>query len=234
MESTRVNGIKYQSRYQTLIGWLFTFVLALLVAGCGGGGGGGGDNSGGGSNGLSVQADAGDIIGIRVGTTANLDGSASSTTSGSLTYKWSFTHKPQASKTAVLINDNSLNPTFVPDVVGTYRVQLVVSAGGINSQRAIALVEASITGNVTGDVRVHTSFPSQCSNCHDGRFTKESQQGLILPKSGSHVSTSNVCEACHTTFGFNLIRYVDHQEVFGNCSTVFWRWMIMVIMITRV
>jgi hypothetical protein len=213
-----VNGIKYQSRYQTLSGWLFTFVLALFIVGCGGGGGG--DNSGGGSNGLSVQADAGDIIGIRVGTTANLDGSASSTTSGSLTYKWSFTHKPQASKTAVLINENSVNPTFVPDVIGTYRVQLVVSAGGINSQRAIALIEASTSGNVTGDVRVHTSFPSQCLNCHDGRFSDANvNPGIILPKSGNHISTTNMCQACHTTFGFKLIRYVDHEEVFGNCSS---------------
>ena len=214
-----MSEINYKSRYQTQIGWLFTFVLALLVAGCGGGGGS--SSSGAQSSGASsVQADAGDIIGIRVGETANLDGSASSTTSGSLTYKWSFTHKPQASKTAVLINENSVNPTFIPDVVGTYMVQLVVSAGGISSQRAIALVEASISGNVTGDVRVHTSFPSQCSSCHDGRFIDPNiNPGLIPPKSGNHVGASNMCQACHTTFGFNLIRYVDHQEVFGNCSS---------------
>ena len=211
--------MNYLSRYQTQIGCIFTFVFALLVAGCGGGGGG---NSGGGSSsgGSSLQADAGDIIGIRVGETANLDGSASRTTSGSLTYKWSFTHKPQASKTAVLVNENSVNPTFIPDVIGTYMVQLVVSAAGTSSQRAIALVEASTSGNVTGDVRVHTSFPSQCSNCHDGRYLDPNiNPGLIPPKSGSHAGTSNVCEACHTTFGFNLIRYVDHQEIFGNCST---------------
>ena len=48
-------------RYQTQIGCIFTFVLALFLAGCGGGGG----NSGGASSsaGSSVQADAGDIIG---------------------------------------------------------------------------------------------------------------------------------------------------------------------------
>lgn len=209
--------MNYQSRYQTQIGWLFIFVLTLLIAGCGGGG----SSSGGQPSGeLSVQADTGDIIGIRVGETANLDGSASSTTSGSLTYKWSFTHKPQASKTAVLINENSVNPTFVPDVIGTYMVQLVVTAGGISSQRAIALVEASTSGNVTGDVRVHTSFPSQCLNCHDGRFSDANvNPGIILPKSGNHISTTNMCQACHTTFGFKLIRYVDHKEVFGNCSS---------------
>ena len=213
--------MNYRSRYQTKIGCVFTFVLALFIAGCGGGSGGGNSTGAASSAGSSVQADAGDIIGIRVGETANLDGSASSTTtSNSLTYSWSFTHKPQASKTAVLVNANSANPSFTPDVIGTYMVQLVVSAGGITSQRAIALVEASISGNVTGDVRVHTSFPSQCSNCHDGRFLDPKiNPGLIPPKSGNHVGASNMCQACHTTFGFNLIRYVDHQEVFGNCSS---------------
>jgi hypothetical protein len=27
-----------------------------------------------------------------------------------------------------------------------------------------------------------------------------------------------VCEACHTTFGFEIPIYTDHLEVFGNCS----------------
>ena len=212
--------MKYQRRYQTQIGCIFTFVLALFIAGCGGGSGGGTSGGASSSGGSSVQANAGDIIGIRVGDTANLNGSASSTTtSSSLTYSWSFTHKPQGSK-SLLVGKNSVNPTFVPDVVGTYMVQLVVSAGGITSQRAIALVEASISGNVTGDARVHTSFPSQCSNCHDGRYSDANvNPGIILPKSGMHVATTNNCQACHTTFGFNLIRYVDHQEVFGSCST---------------
>ena len=211
------HGMKSQRRYQPQMGCIFTFILALFISGCGGGGD---TTSTGGSAALSIQADAGNIIGIRVGETANLDGSASSTTLGSqLSYAWSFTHKPSGSN-AVLNNATLVNPGFIPDVVGTYMVQLVVSAGGITSQRAIALVEASITGNVTGDVRVHTSFVSKCSNCHDGRFLDASiNPGVILPKSGGHGGTTNVCEACHTTFGFDLVRYVDHTEVFGNCST---------------
>ena len=211
--------MKIQGRYQTQMRCIFTFMLALFISGCGGGGGGD-TTSNGGSTALSIQADSGDIIGIRVGETANLDGSASSTTfTSQLSYAWSFTHKPAGSK-AVLVNSTLVNPSFVPDVVGTYMIQLVVSVGGVSSQRAIALVEASITGNVTGDVRVHTSFSSQCSTCHDGRFSDANvNPGLIIPKSGSHAGTTNMCQACHTTFGFNLIRYVDHTEVFGNCST---------------
>ncbi len=206
-----------QRRQQTLIGCVFTFVLALFVAGCGGGG----DSTSGGSapaGTILVQADAGDIVAVRVNQTAILDGSASSTTlSGSLTFEWSFISKPDTSN-AVLQNATSVNPDFIPDVEGTYRVQLVVSAGGISSERAIALVEASISGNFTG-LRVHTSFPSQCADCHDGRFAQgDGPIDPVPPKSGSHTATTNMCEACHTTFGFNIIRFVDHAEVFGDCS----------------
>jgi len=210
--------MKYQRRYQAKFGCVITIILALYVAGCGGGGA---PSSGGGSPSANVvqtlNADAGKIIGIRVGDTANLDGSASTApASGSLTYAWSFTHKPDSSKNAVLTNENTAYPSFVPDVVGSYRVQLIVTSDGISSKRAIALVEASISGNFAGDTRIHTPYSSQCSSCHDGR---DGLAESTPPKSGSHVGTTNVCEACHTTFGFNLIRYVDHGEVFGACST---------------
>ncbi|MFK5913199.1 MAG: hypothetical protein QM484_02410 [Woeseiaceae bacterium] len=150
-----------------------------------------------------------------------MNGSASTApASATLTYAWSFTHKPDLSKTAVLVNPTSATPSFSPDVIGTYMVQLIVTSNGVSSQRAIALVEASVSGNFTGDVRVHTSFSSQCSNCHDGRFLNASvNPGVIPPKSGVHVATSNVCEACHTTFGFKLVRYTDHKEVTGSCSS---------------
>lgn len=213
-----------QRRYQTLIRRIFSFALILAVTACGSGGG---DTA---SDDITLpcgtpisnevlHADAGDIVAVRVGEAATLDGCGSSTTlTDPLTYAWAFSSKPDASN-AQLLNTTSVNPSFVADVAGTYMVQLVVSAGSISSQRAIAAVEVSIDGHYTG-IRVHTSYPSQCSECHDGRFaTGDGPVDPVLPKFGMHPATSNMCQACHTTFGFELVRYVDHLEVFGNCSS---------------
>ena len=224
--------MKAQGRYQTLIGCVFSYALVLFVSGCGGGGGGSDTPPGGNPppGGLSlscgsvvssevVHADAGDIVGVRVNETAILDGGCSSTTlTDPLSYTWSFTSKPDASN-AQLQNPTSINPSFIPDVAGNYRVQLVVTAGGISSRRAIGSIEASVAGHYTG-IRVHTRYTSQCADCHDGRFAQgDGPVDPVLPKVGTHPATSNMCQACHTTFGFNIIGFVDHLEVTGNCSS---------------
>ncbi len=126
-----------RGRYQRLIGCVFTLVLILFVAGCGGGGTSSSEISSacGDSfpnailpSGEVVHADTGDIVAVRVNQTATLDGCGSSTALvDPLTYAWSFTSKPDAS-TAQLRNATSASPSFIGDVAGTYRVQLVVSA----------------------------------------------------------------------------------------------------------
>lgn len=219
--------MKTQEQCRELIGCAFAFLLFLFVAGCGGGDSGSGGNAplnGATAASAAVRADAGNIVGVRVDETVTLDGSASSATSGEpLTYAWSFTHKPHASN-AVLQNTTSAYPSFVADMPGTYMVQLVVTAGGVTSPRAIASVEVTTDGWYTGK-RVHhktdsfSGFSSQCAECHDGSWVNVSPVDPVLPKAGNHMATSNLCQACHTTFGFNLIRFVDHQEVFGNCGT---------------
>ena len=224
-------GMKTQGWYQTLIKRVFSFALILVVSGCGGGGGGGGTSPGvspspvglSGSCGTStsneiVYADTGDIVAVRVNKTVNLDGGCSSTTlTDPLAYAWSFTDKPDGS-TVQLQGAASVSPSFIPDVAGTYRVQLVVSAGNVSSPRAIAYVEASIDGHYTG-IRVHTSYTSRCAECHDGTYALGSGPvDPVLPKFGAHPATTNMCQACHSTFGFEILRHIDHLEVFGNCS----------------
>ena len=214
-----------QRWHQMIIRHAFVGMLVLLATGCGGGGG---STPGGGALALTcepavtdevVHADAGNIVAVRVNESATLNGCASSTTlTAPLTYSWAFSSMPEGS-TAQLQGATSVSPSFIADVPGTYAVQLVVSADGINSRRAIAAVEVSVDGFYTG-YRVHTSYPSQCSECHDGRFALGAGPVDPVPtKIGAHPPTSNMCQACHTTFGFNLLRQVDHLEVFGNCSS---------------
>jgi hypothetical protein len=62
-----------------------------------------------------------------------LDGSGSSDVDGDpLTYQWEFSSLP-AGSTATLSDPTLVNPTFVPDVSGTYDVQVIVNDGTIDS-----------------------------------------------------------------------------------------------------
>lgn len=83
-------------------------------------------------------ANAGTDQTVHVRDLVTLDGSASSDPSGHppLTYVWSFTSKPVDSN-AILSDPSVVNPTFTPDVVGNYVIQLVVTdAIGLSSQPA--------------------------------------------------------------------------------------------------
>jgi len=215
--------MKVKAARLSLISGLFAILLpAFFVAGCGGGSTEGVSPSNPNSKiDSQVTADAGLIVAVKVGQIAELNGSNSSTTlSAPLSYAWSFNSKPDTSK-AVLQNANTATPSFTADVVGTYVVQLVVTAGGVSSQRALGFVEVSNLGdNYTGlHLHIGSSYTSACSNCHDGRFANDPPPFTVGAKSGNHMATSNQCEACHTTFGFYLPRAVDHQEVYGTCSS---------------
>jgi len=72
-----------------------------------------------------------------VGTPVTLDGSGSYDPEGAtITYLWSFKNVPPGSS----VNDNSLSPnasdakpTFIPDLDGSYKLNLIVNDGSINS-----------------------------------------------------------------------------------------------------
>ena len=197
---------------QKLTGYLLAFMLVLLVVGCGGGGDGRASLQGEADKSVDIVARTGPILGVRVGETAYLSDNNSFTTSSEpLNFRWSFAYRPDGSN-AVLQNANSANPSFVADIRGNYRAQLVVSAGSLTSQRATQLVVVTVPPErVTGPFN-HQGLSSNCVNCHDDGING------ISPKAGNHVATTNACETCHTPLGFDITPFVDHQEVFGNCS----------------
>jgi hypothetical protein len=229
---------------RTLTGYLFAVLFAVIVAGCG-------ESSDSGANGTTLRVDlvarTGGIVAVRVGEMAILDGSKSTSPSTTvpLSYSWSFSSKPDASDDIVsqLQNATTATPSFTADARGAYMVQLVVSAGGVSSQRDLQLVVATIDPErITGPI-IHQGLSSNCVQCHNGQLDidpLDPGRGKIPGKSPDHVATSNTCETCHTPMGFTIaspsldaagnpvilppgvgpfISFVDHEEVLGNCST---------------
>jgi hypothetical protein len=78
------------------------------------------------------------------GTVVNLNGSSSfddNTPTASLGYAWSFVARPAGSN-AVLTNANTATPSFTPDKIGDYQVQLIVTDNGFP---AVASAPAVVT-----------------------------------------------------------------------------------------
>ncbi len=79
---------------------------------------------------------------VIISQTAYLDGSMSwDQDQDSLTYQWEISSKPGGSS-ATLVDPNSISPTFIPDVVGDYVINLVVSDGILQSNPATITVSA--------------------------------------------------------------------------------------------
>jgi hypothetical protein len=210
-----------QKTYSSLFAYLFTCLLVVFVASCGGGSGGQAGTET--ANPLAANyneltAIPGPMVAVRVGGMASLDGSDSAVTSTKpLSYSWSFSYKPDGS-TAVLQGATTATPSFIADVRGVYTVQLLVSADGETSPRAVAIVVATNeTESLIGPFPGHQGMSSNCGGCHNG-VNLVGNGDFIPPKAPDHLATSNMCQACHTPQGFAIIPFVDHQEIFGNCS----------------
>jgi PKD domain len=85
-------------------------------------------------------ANAGSNQSAMVGATVTLNGSLSTDTDGkALTYKWSLVSAPSGSKAAIS-NPTAQSASLVPDLPGTFVVQLIVNDGFLNSLPATAQI----------------------------------------------------------------------------------------------
>jgi len=188
-------------------------LAALLITACGGGGKPVGQTDEPASAALKTpNAEAGALKTVAVGANVILDGSESATQSGpGLTYEWAFTYTPAASRTA-LAGADTATPSFVPDVPGTYLVQLVVYSGGQASERDLVTVRAGSGGAAAPSaVFDHTGITAACVSCHNGT--------TAATKPAGHIPASDRCEACHATTAWTPVLTVDHNEVVGSCSS---------------
>jgi predicted CxxxxCH...CXXCH cytochrome family protein len=138
------------------------------------------------NGGLDLTANTGDTV--------QLNGSASyDPDNDPLTYTWTLTAQPTGSS-ATLIDANTVAPSFVADVTGSYVISLVVNDNTLNS------VPDSVMVTVT-------SPPSNCTLCHG-----QPPDGTIFPNTQGthpiHTSLPNVqndCNICHSTAAHNSV-----------------------------
>jgi RHS repeat-associated protein len=96
-------------------------------------------------------ATAGPDLTSKVGDTVNLDGSGSSDVDGdTLTFNWSIITKPVGS-TVNLTGPETIAPSFKPDAIGTYVIQLIVNDGLLNSDPDTAKVTVEVSGPLDSD-----------------------------------------------------------------------------------
>lgn len=124
-----------------------------------------------------------------------------------LSYYWNFGWLP-AGSLAILSDATSPLPTFVPDLPGTYLLQVNATDGIQTSETALVSVTVLDTP-LTPYQFDHGPTLAVCVSCHNN---------VMAPgKPVSHAVTSNLCEACHAPTGWIPMVLVDHKQVLGSC-----------------
>jgi hypothetical protein len=125
-------------------------------------------------------ANAGTGQSVYIGDTVTFDGSGSTDANGdTLTYLWALTSVP-AGSSATIVNATVLETSFVPDVAGTYVVQLVVNDGTVDSDFVTIVIQASSEQTVAIDA-VQDCI-TQVSSLDPGMFKNDNLQNAMINK----------------------------------------------------
>ncbi len=135
------------------------------------------------SENVAPIADAGSDLEIEIEESVSLSGSGSSDPEGmALTYQWSFTNLPDG--VDLELNDSSsISPSFVPDMAGTYIVQLTVNDGEFTDSDTVTVIvnEPEFVCD-TSDV-TRKSFPAVIRDFNDSHpdfeYVIGAEQGIV-------------------------------------------------------
>lgn len=119
-------------------------------------------------------ANAGVDQSVATGATSTLDGRMSSDADGdALTYTWSLSSSPGGSS-ALILGPSTSQPSFTPDVDGTYLISLVVNDGTENSDADTVAITAS-RGNATpiADAGLDQAVSTGTTAFLDGRSSSD-------------------------------------------------------------
>ncbi|MEE9248458.1 MAG: PKD domain-containing protein [Dehalococcoidia bacterium] len=145
-------------------------------------------------------AHAGEDQAVTTGDTVQLDGSGSSDPENDdLTYSWTLT-VPEGSTNATLSDANTVNPTFVPDVDGTYVATLVVNDGTSDSapDTVEIAVEAAPNAAPTADAGADQAVTTEDTVQLDGAGSSDPENDsltytwtLSVPEGSTNATLSN-------------------------------------------
>lgn len=107
----------------------------------------------------SLMASAGPDQTVQVGQVVTLDGSTSTDSQGKpMSYQWTIVRKP-AKSTVTLTEPTSFKPTFKPDEVGEYELELAVtSASGKSTDKVIVTASAAEPLVINANITVKTTL----------------------------------------------------------------------------
>lgn len=185
------------------------FALMVLMAGCGGGASSTGSGSNAGTaKGTPPSANAGADQNVNVGAVVTLDGSGSDGNGKAISYIWSFTSKPSGSH-ASLSDSTIVKPTLIPDVAGTYSLNLIVNDGVQYSTPAkVDIVAFQLATNVAPvadagvpqNVLVGSTVTMNASNSRDSNGDVLSYSWSFTSRPNGSITSLTNPTAVNTTF----------------------------------
>jgi len=120
-----------------------------------------------------------------------LDGSGSDDANGdSLSFIWRLVATPEGSQ-AVITNPTSVQAAFVPDLPGTFVIQLIVSDGYLESDPST--VQVQVTSSTTAAVMAVQKLQEDVATLSRSIFKNGSMQNALLNKLNAVIANIGLC-----------------------------------------